>query len=154
MTREGKSRPKRCLLKKTIARVLVASLSIGSVPGWAQEESATATPTVEENVQRQQFRNSIDRALNRSKESEPQQATAGVVLEAPNVAGPPLTAHERRDLDKRHAALQTDPVARGAGSIILILLSVVATIAITAWAIDEYGSDDDIEDAVSSMPRR
>jgi hypothetical protein len=31
---------------------------------------------------------------------------------------------------------------------------VVATIAITAWAIDEYGSDDDIEDAVSSMPRR
>jgi len=140
-------------LKKTIASVLVASLSIGSVPGWAQEESATATPTAEESAQRQQFRDSIDRAINRSKESEPQQATAGVVLEVPNVAGPTLTAHERRDLDKRHAALQTDPVARGAGSIILILLSVAATIAITAWAIDEYGNDDSI-DTASSMARR
>jgi hypothetical protein len=45
-------------------------------------------------------------------------------------------------------------VARGAGSLILILLSVALTIGITIWAIDEYGSDDDIEDAVSSMPRR
>ena len=141
-------------MKKKIASALIASLSIGSVPGWAQEESATVTTTVEESAQRQQFRDSIDRAINRSMESEPQQAPAGVALEVPNVVGPPLTAHERQDLDKRHATLQTDPVARGAGSLILILLSVALTIGITIWAIDEYGSDDDIEDALSSMPRR
>jgi hypothetical protein len=153
VTREGTSRPKRCLLKKKIASALIASLSIGSVPGWAQEESATATPTAEESAQRQQFRDSIDRAINRPKESEPQRATAGVAPEVPNAVGPPLTAHERQDLDKRHATLQTDPVARGAGSLILILLSVALTIGITIWAIDEYGSDDSIETA-SSMARR
>jgi hypothetical protein len=140
-------------LKKQIAGALVASLVIGSVPGWAQEGSATVQPTVEENAQRQQFRDSIDRAIDRSKESEPQPTTAGAVLEEPNAAGPPLTAHERRDLDKRRAALRTDPVARGTGSLILILVSVALTIGITAWAINKYGNDDDTTE-IPNMGRR
>jgi hypothetical protein len=139
--KKGGSRPKRCLLKKQIAGALVASLLIGSAPGWAQDENATAKPAVEENAQRQQFRDSIDRAIDRSMESEPPQATAGVVPKEPSASGPQLTAHERRDLNTRRAALQTDPVARGTGGIVLALVSVAVTIGVTAWAIHHYSKD-------------
>ena len=137
--RKGGSRPKRCLLKKQIAGALVGSLLIGVAPGWTQE-NATAKSTVEENADRQQFRDSIDRAMDRSMESE--QAAAGVVAKDPSVAGPQLTAHERRDLDTRRAALRTDPVARGTGGIILALVSIGITVGVTAWAIHHYSKDD------------
>jgi hypothetical protein len=140
-------------LKKQIAGALVASLLIGSAPGWAQEGNATAGPTVEENAQRQQFRDSIDRAMDRSRETEPGHAPAAVVPnEANAAAGPPLTAHERRDLDTRRAALQTDPVSRGAGSMVLILLSVAVSIGVTVWAIHHYSDDDNTTAAI--MARR
>ncbi len=115
-------------MKKQIAGTLVASLLIGSAPGWAQEGTATAKTTAEEAGQRQEFRDSIDRVMGRAMEKG---------------AGPQLSTHERRDLEKRRAALQTDPVARGTGSVILIVVSVVASIAITAWAINKYGNEDD-----------
>jgi hypothetical protein len=135
-------------LNKQIAGALVASLLIGSAPGWAQE-NATAKPTVEENTQRQQFRDSIDRAIGRSMESEArEEATPVVVVKDPSVAGPQLTAHERRDLDKRRAALQTDPVARGTGGIILALVSVAVSIGVTVWAIHHYSKDDNTTTAM------
>jgi hypothetical protein len=126
-------------LKKQIAGALVGSLLIGATPGWT-EENATAKATVEENADRQQFRDSIDRVLDRSMESE--QATAGVVGKDPSIAGPQLTAHERRDLDTRHAALRTDPVARGTGGIVLALVSIGISVGVTAWAIHHYSKDD------------
>jgi len=124
-------------LKKQIAGALVASLLIGSAPGWAQGENATAKPTVEESAQRQQFRDSIDRAI----ESGPAQAAPGVVPKELNAPGPQLTAHERRDLDTRREALQTDPVARGTGTIVLALLGVALSVGLTLWAIDKYKDD-------------
>jgi hypothetical protein len=129
-------------LKKQIAGALMTSLLMGSAPGWAQDEKATAAgSTVEENAQRQQLRDSIDRVLDRSMESEPGQATAGLVPKEPNPAGPQLTAHERRDLDKRRAALRTDPVARGTGGIVLALVSAAISIGVTVWAIHHYSKD-------------
>lgn len=139
-------------MKKQIAGTLVASLVIGSAPGWAQDANPTAKSTVEESAQGQEFRDSIDRVVGRAMESEPGPATAVVAPKEKDAAGPPLTTHERRDLDKRRAALQTDPVARGTGSLILIVVSVVASIAITAWAINKYGNDDSIP--TESMGRR
>ena len=59
-------------------------------------------------------------------EGEAAQATPGVVPDEPNASGPQLTAHERRDLDARRAALQTDPVARGAGGIVMLLVGTAA----------------------------
>jgi type II secretory pathway pseudopilin PulG len=148
-TRKGRSRPKGCLLKKQIAGALVGSLLIGAAPGWTQE-IATAKSSVEENAGRQ-FRDSIDRAMDRSIESE--QAAAGVVpFKEPSVAGPQLTAHERRDLDTRHAALRTDPVARGTGGIILALVSIGITVGVTAWAIHHYSKDNPTTTAM--MARR
>jgi hypothetical protein len=138
-------------LKKQIAGALVASLLIGSAPAGAQEGTATANSTVEDAAQRQEFRDSIDRVMGRAMEGKPGQAPAGLVPREPNAAGPQLTPHERRDLEKRRAALQTDPVARGTGSLILILVSVAASIAITAWAIDKYSNEDD---TIESMARR
>jgi hypothetical protein len=135
-------------LEKQIAGALVVSLLIGSAPGWAQDEKVTAKATVEESAQRQQLRDSIDRVLDRSVDREPPQATAGVVAKEPNAAGPQLTAHERRDLDKRRAALQTDPVARGAGGIILALVSVAVSIGVTVWAIHHYSKDDNTTTAM------
>jgi hypothetical protein len=135
-------------LKKQIAGALVASLLIGSAPAWAQDPNATAKPTVDESAQRQQLRDSIDRVLDRSLESEAPQTTAVVVPPPSNVAGPELTAHERRDLDKRRAALQTDPVARGTGGIILALLSVAVSVGVTVWAIHHYSKDDNTTDAI------
>lgn len=129
-------------MKKQIAGALVASLLIGSAPGWAQDENATAIPTVEENAQRQQLRDSIDRAIDRAMESEPGQVAAGVVSKESNAAGPQLTAHERRDLAARRAALQTDPVARGTGGIILALVSIAVSVGVTVWAIHHYSNDD------------
>jgi hypothetical protein len=116
-------------LKKQIAGALVASLLIGSAPGWAEGEKTTAKPTVEEKAQRQQFRDSIDRAVDRAVEGQP------------NAAGPQLTAHERRDLDARSAALQTDPVARGAGGIVLALVGAAVSIGLTAYLINKNKND-------------
>ena len=113
-------------MRKQIAGALVASLLIGSVPAWAEGEKATAAvkSTLEEQAQRQQFRDSIDRAM----EGAPAAGTTGVVLAEPGASGPELTSQERRDLDGRRAALRTDPVARGAGSMVMMLVGAAVSI--------------------------
>jgi hypothetical protein len=128
-------------LKKQIAGALAASLLIGSTPGWAEGETATTKPTAEAGAQRQQFRESIDRAIDRATEGEPAQATPGVVPNMPNASGPQLTTYERQDLDARSAALKTDPVARGTGGTIMLLLGTALTIGATAWAINKSKQD-------------
>ena len=84
--------------------------------------------------------------------SEAREATPVVVAKDPSLAGPQLTAPERRDLDKRRAALRTDPVARGTGGIILALLSVAVSVGVTVWAIHHYSKDDNTTTAM--MARR
>jgi hypothetical protein len=127
-------------LKKRVAGALVASMLIGSAPGWAQDGSATAKPTVEE---RQQFRDSIERAIaERATNGEASLQTADVKAKDPEAAGPqPLTTHERGDLNRRRAALRTDPVARGTGGIVLAVVSLAVSIGVTIWAIHHYSKD-------------
>ena len=128
-------------MRKQIAGALVASMLIGSAPGWATEATATTKATVEQGAQRQQFRDSIDRAIERAVDGEPAQATPAVVPREPAASGPALTAHERQDLDARSAALKTDPVARGAGSIIMIVLGLALTVGATIWAINKTNEE-------------
>ena len=106
-------------MKKQIAGALVASVLIGSAPGWAKGESATRTPTGE---QRRQLRDSIDRAL----DGQQAQGTSGS-----------LTAGERRDLETRRAVLSTDPVARGAGGIAMFLVGTAASIGLTLYLLNK-----------------
>jgi hypothetical protein len=130
-------------MKKQIAGALVASLLIGSVPGWA-EEAASAKPVPGAEA-RQQFRDSVeravDRAVDRAAEGEPAHAATGVVASEPKPAGPELTAVERRDLDARRAALQTDPVARGAGGIVMLVLGTALSLGLTAYLINKSKED-------------
>ncbi len=134
-------------MKKRIAGALVVSLLIGSVPGWAEGEIATK-PTAEEGAQRQQFRASIDRAVDRATEGERAQGTPAVLPSEPQASGSQLTAHERRDLDARRAALQTDPVARGAGGIVLLLLGVGLSIGLTIYLVNKAKKDNNTTTAV------
>jgi hypothetical protein len=69
----------------------------GIAPGRTQDVNAAASPTVVESAQRQQFRDSIDRAIAiGSEESEPVPAVAvvgakqhcGTAAHCPRVAGP------------------------------------------------------------------
>jgi hypothetical protein len=130
-------------MKKQIAGALVASLLIGSVPGWA-EEAAGARPVAGTEA-RQQFHDSVDRAVERAveraAEGEPAQAAPGVVASEPKPAGPELTALERRDLDARRAALKTDPVARGAGGIVMLVLGTALSLGLTAYLINQSKED-------------
>ena len=134
-------------MKRQIAGALVASLFIGSAPGWAESEGTTTKPTAEEGAQRQQFRDSIDRA----REGAPTAGTPRVVPEGPNASGPPLTAHERQDLDARRASLQTDPVARGAGGVVMLVLGTALSIGLTAYLINKNKGD---STTTQSMGRR
>ena len=109
-------------MKKQIAVALVASLLIGSAPGWAEGENATRKPAVEEGAQRRQFRESIDRVL----DGKPAQGMPGQ-----------LTARERGDLETRRADLQTDPVARGTGGIVLFLVGTAASIGLTLYLLNK-----------------
>ena len=111
-------------MKRQIAGALVASLLIGSAPVWAEGENATT---------RQQFRDSIDRAIDRAVEGQPAPSGPGVVPTEPEASGPELTALERRDLDTRRAELKTDPVARGAGGVVMLLVSTAISIGLTAY---------------------
>ena len=128
-------------MKKQIAGALVASLLIGSAPAWAEGEKATTKPAAEERAQRQPLRDSIDRAVDRAMEGEPVPATPGVVPAEPQTPAPPLTATERRDLDARRAALQTDPVARGAGGIVMLVLGTALSLGVTAYFINKSKDD-------------
>jgi len=74
-------------------------------------------------------------------EGEPAPATLGVVSREPNAPGPQLTANERRDLDTRRAALQSDPVARGTGTIVLALLGLALTVGAIIWAVNQSKED-------------
>ncbi len=94
----------------------MASVLIGSAPGWAADgETAKRTPAFEEGAQRRQFRDSIDRAIE------------------PGVSRPALTAGERADLETRRAALKTDPVARGTAGILLGLVATAASVGLTIY---------------------
>jgi hypothetical protein len=152
---KGASSPRRRFVKKLIAGALVAGLLIGSAPGWAESESTAGKPTAEGRAQHQAFRDSIDRAIDRAVESTPRPDAPGVVPREPEASGPQqLTARERRDLDARRAALETDPVARGTGGIILMVVGVAASIAVTAWAIHHYSKNNDNTTPTPAMARR
>lgn len=120
-------------MKKQIAGALMASLLIGAVPARAEDETATTKPRAEAGAQGQPLRESIDRAV----EGAPTQGTPAAVPKEPGPSGPQLTAHERRDLDARREALRTDPVARGAGGIVLLLLGTAVTIGVTAYVLNK-----------------
>jgi len=128
-------------VRKQIAGALVASLLIGSAPAWAEGEKVTTKPAVDERSQRQPLRDSIDRAVDRAMEGEPAQAAPGVVPAEHQAPAPPLTATERRDLDARRAALQTDPVARGAGGIVMLVLGTALSLGVTAYFINKNKTD-------------
>jgi len=140
-------------MKKQIAGALVASLVIGSVPGWAEVENTKTRPAVEEGARPSGFRDAIDRAVDRVAEGEPAPATPGVVASAPGAAGPGLTASERRDLDARRAALQTDPVARGTGSVVMLVVGTALSLGLTAYFINKSKNDNSTT-ATASMGRR
>ena len=120
-------------MRKQIAGALVASLLIGSAPGWAEDESVTTTATVEEGAQRQQFRDSIDRAI----DVKPAEGMPGVVPVVQAASRPELTAAERRDLETRRAKLQTDPVASGTGGILMGLVATAASIGLTVYLVNK-----------------
>jgi hypothetical protein len=140
-------------LRKQIAGALVASLLIGSAPGWAAGEKATATvkSTVDEQAQRQRFRDSIDRAVDRLMAGTLSSDTDGVGLNEQGASGLELTAQERRDLDRRRAALRTDPVARGSGSVVLFLLGTAVSIGATIYLVHALKKDNT---TAVSMARR
>lgn len=94
-------------MKKQIAGALAAVLLMTSVPGWA-EEKAAAAPVKAEATAETKLQASIDRAI-------------------------ALSAPEREDLATRHAALRTDPVASGAGGIVLSLIATAASIGLTLY---------------------
>jgi hypothetical protein len=121
-------------LKKQIAGALVASVLISSAAGWARAEDV-ATPSRPGNelqAERQQLRDSIQRAM----EAAPVQDTT-VVPGQPEPAGPQLTTEERSNLDTRHAALKTDPRARGGASMVMFLVGTIASIGLTAYLIKQ-----------------
>jgi hypothetical protein len=149
----GVSRPKGVPLKKQIAGALVASLAIGSVPGWAEVENTRTKRALEEGAQPSRFRDAIDRAVDRVVGGELAPATPGVVANAPGAAGPGLTASERRDLDARRAALQTDPVARGTGSIVMLVVGTALSLGLTAYFIHKSKNDSSTT-ATAGMARR
>lgn len=142
-------------MRKLISGALVAGLLVGSAPVWAEGESTASKPTAEGRAQHQAFRDSIDRAIDRAVESAPRPGAAGVVPPEPEASGPqPLTAGERRDLDARRTALETDPVARGTAGIILMVVGLAASIAVTAWAIHHYSKNNDNSMPTPAMARR
>jgi hypothetical protein len=130
-------------LRKQIAGALVASLVIGSTPVWAATEttSLTVNSTIEESAERQQFRDSIERATERVREGAPASATTSVVLSESGASGPELTSQERRDLDRRRAALRTDPVARGAGGIVMLLVGTAVSIGASIYLYNKFKTD-------------
>jgi hypothetical protein len=134
-----------CLLRKQIAGALVASLLLGSAPAWADDGTAKTVPevTVVEQAQRQELRQSFDRAIDQIMQGAPASRTAGIVLD---VAAPWLTAQERRDLERRRAALRTDPVARGAGSIVMLLVGAALSIGLTVYLVKKA------KDSSNTMP--
>ena len=138
-------------MKRQIAVVLSATLLIGTTPAWAGETTtATAAPRANDHA----LRDSVDRAVERVLAGNPAKETTAEARPEPGASGPELTANERRDLDRRREALRTDPVARGTGGIILLVVGIVASIAITAWAIDHYSNDNTDTTQTPAMGRR
>jgi len=135
-------------VKKQIAAALVASVSIGSLPARA-DDAASARPVAGAEA-RQQFRDSVERAIDRAIDSEPVPAPAVAAQTKPS--GPELTAQERRDIEARRAALQTAPVARGTGSIVMLVLGTALSLGITAYFINK-SKEDNSTTATASMAR-
>jgi hypothetical protein len=122
-------------VKKQMAGALVASLLLGSTAGWARaEDAATASRPVEDQpAERQQLRDSIQRAM----EGAAVQETTAVAPDQPEASGPQLTTEERRNLDTRRAALKTDPVARGGAGMVMFLVGTIASIGLTAYLVKQ-----------------
>ncbi|MFI4943341.1 MAG: hypothetical protein ACHP85_08760, partial [Burkholderiales bacterium] len=96
----------------------------------------------------------VDRAaVDRAPEGEPVQAAPGVMASEPKPAGPELTAPERRDLDARRTALKTDPVARGTGGIIMLVLGTALSLGLTAYLINQ-SKEDSSTTPTASLARR
>jgi hypothetical protein len=121
-------------MKKQIASALVASVLISSAAGWARAEDVAmaSKPENELQAERQQLRDSIQRAM----EAAPVQDTT-MAPDQPAPAGPQLTTDERRNLDTRHAALKTDPVARGGAGTVMFLVGTIASIGLTAYLVKQ-----------------
>ena len=141
-------------MKKQIAGALVASMLIASVPGWAEGEDATRKATAEERAQSQQFRDSIDRAVDRAPAGEPAQAAPDAKADQPEGAGPQLTPRERQDLAARHDALKTDPVARGTAGIVMGLLGAALSVGLTVYLVNQSKKETSTNPTPTGMARR
>jgi hypothetical protein len=138
-------------LKKQIAFLLAVGLVIGSMP--ARTEGATTMVSAGRQETARTFRDSVDRAVAAVPAGDAVNEVTGAARPEQGAPGPELTGHERRDLAERHDALRTDPVARGTGGIILLVVGIAASIAITAWAIHHY-SNDNTTTPTPAMARR
>ena len=103
-------------MRRQIACAVVASLLIGSAPGWADGDKAASKPAAQDGARLRPIGDSVDRAV---------------------ASIPPLTAREREDLEARQAALTTDPVARGTGGIIMALVGTAVSIGLTMYLIKQ-----------------
>lgn len=75
-------------------------------------------------------------------EGERAPGAAGVVSSEPESSGPqPFTPRERRDLQARHTALQTDAVARGAGGVVMLLVGAAISIGLAVYLINRSKKD-------------
>ena len=129
-------------MRKQIAGAVIASVLIGSVPGWAQGQSAASTTAAAGDAQRQHFRQSVELAIDRARVGDPAPAASAPIQAVRSLAQ--LSALERRDLDTRHAALRTDPVARGTGSMVMMLVGTAISLGVTAYFINKAKKDNTI----------
>jgi len=127
-------------MRKQIALSLAAAFLAVSVPGWA--DSATTSPGP------QPVRGSVDRAVAQLVHDGAAPVLAPVAP-AETGAGPALTDAERRDLEQRHAALKKDPVARGGGSAVMILVGTALSIGASVYLILELNKNNDSTQATA-----
>ncbi len=120
-------------MRKQIALSLAAALLVGSVPVWA--ETATAGRPDGSRA----LRGSVDHAVAQVMGGARTTAVQSAATESD--AGPVLSDAERRDLEQRHAALKSDPVARGAGSAVAILLGAAVSIGGSVYLIHELNKN-------------
>lgn len=130
-------------MRKPISLVLAATLLLGSAPAWAAERAAAGAPAGSRPV-----RDSVDGAVRRAVEGS-SVAWSAPATPAPRTAAA-LTAEERNDLAARRDALQTDPVARGAGQAVMILLGAAASIGGSIYLIHELNKNKTTAEAAAS----
>ncbi|HXY42456.1 MAG TPA: hypothetical protein VEQ10_22465 [Vicinamibacteria bacterium] len=119
-------------MKKQVSLALVSALLAGSVPAWA--ETATTRPDGSHAL-----RGSVDHAVAQVIGGDRIPVVQAVADESG--AGPALTDAERRDLERRHASLKKDPVARGGGSAVMILVGTALSIGASVYLIHELNKN-------------